>query len=77
MSKIMKNRRTFFKDLLRYFSLGAITFTGAKMVTRKPSPENQVCINKSICKDCQTFSACELPRALSIKDFMKRQNKDG
>ena len=68
----MNNRRTFFKNLLRYLSLGAITFTGAKMATRKPTLENQVCINKSICKECQTYSSCELPRALSIKEFIKK-----
>ena len=68
----MNNRRNFFKDLLRYFTFGAITFTGVKMMTRKPNLENQVCINKSICNQCKALPKCELPRALSMKNKQQR-----
>jgi len=66
------DRRKFFKTWARYLSFGTITFTGAKLMTKKPKLENQVCINKSMCKDCQSYAKCELPRALSMKLFKKK-----
>ncbi len=77
MKNTKTNRRNFFKTCARYLSFGAITFTGVKLVSRKPNPklQNQVCINNSICKNCNTFSKCELPRALSIKKFFRNNSQ--
>jgi hypothetical protein len=62
-------RKEFFVSCIRYFVLGAITlYAGVQLIRRGKRPlAGQECVNKGICRGCNTFNKCELPQAQSAK----------
>lgn len=63
------DRRSFFTGFGRYFFLVLIGGGSADLIRRyrKLDPEQQRCINKSVCCNCSAFERCVLPAALSAR----------
>ena len=60
------NRRAF----LRYGVLGGLAAVTVKLVARQ---RGQVCISDGLCRGCEAFDDCGLPRALSAKQAATNQ----
>jgi hypothetical protein len=62
-------RRQFFRDGLRYLTLGGLAAVGGKLVARQAArPAGQVCISAGMCRGCGAFEDCGLPQALSARE---------
>ena len=80
MSESAKNRHTrrrFFAGALRNASLALLGVgSGAAVVKRRRLLREGKCINQGICSQCAVFDECGLPRALSVKQALKRSDDD-
>ncbi|MGD2095789.1 MAG: hypothetical protein PVH77_12350 [Phycisphaerales bacterium] len=66
-----RNRREFFTDVLRYVTLGTIGVIGGAVFTkRRKLLKDGICINQGACAGCGIFERCNLPPALSKKQFI-------
>lgn len=63
---IAGNRREFFRAAGRY-GLAGLLLAVTAVVSRKPAPPGQKCVNQGICGGCGLLSSCGLPQALSVK----------
>jgi len=66
--EVIGSRREFFRATARYTLLG-VTTVAAWLMTRRAQLPGQTCINRGICAGCGQFTQCELPPALSAKQF--------
>jgi hypothetical protein len=66
-------RRLFVKRLLRNASLAVIGVAGgtAVMKRRRLLREGK-CLNQGMCRRCEVFDDCGLPRALSTRNVLAR-----
>ena len=66
-------RRLFITRLLRNASLAVLGLAGgAVVVKRRRLTREGKCLNQGICRDCDVFDKCGLPRALSTKTVLAR-----
>ncbi len=72
-----QTRREFFMDVFRYATLGAIgVISGAVFAKRRKLLKDGVCINQGMCSGCGIFEQCNLPPALSEKQFITRVDNE-
>lgn len=73
MNPASQDRRQFFVGLLRGATLGTLGAGGGLAVLkRRRLLREGKCINQSICKGCDIFDDCGLPRALSVRRAQER-----
>jgi hypothetical protein len=66
-------RRQFVGGLLRKASLAVLGLAGgAIVVKRRRLLREGMCLNQGMCRDCEVFDDCGLPRALSTRDVLVR-----
>jgi hypothetical protein len=64
-------RRQLVTRVLRDASLGLIALAGgAAVMKRRRLLREGRCLNQGICRDCDVFEACGLPRALSTRTVL-------
>lgn len=70
MEEFDKDRRDFIWSFGRYLLLGGLaSVSGGLILKRLLASEEQKCIEPNICKSCNIFDKCDLPKALlSRKD---------
>ena len=69
MSKPDINKRNFILSSLRFVAMGlfGLLIFHSVRKNKRLIRENK-CVNRGICSNCQIFSDCALPQALSAKD---------
>ena len=68
----VQNRRQLFTSVLRYAALGVLGAVGGFAFAKKRRlAQRGICINREICRSCEIFEECGLPRALSAKTNFK------
>jgi hypothetical protein len=71
-------RRYFFRRMLRRASLVLLGgASGAVIVKRQRLLREGKCLNQGICRACEVFDDCGLPRALSTKEVLARTSRGG
>jgi hypothetical protein len=66
-------RRQFIRRALRSASLAALGLAGgALVVKRRRLLREGKCLNQGMCRDCEVFDDCGLPRALSARNVLAR-----
>ena len=66
-------RRLFITRLLRNASLAVLGLGGgAAVFKRRKLLREGKCLNQSVCRDCEVFDDCGLPRALSVRSALAR-----
>ena len=69
-----QSRRELFTTVLRYATLGTLAaIGGAVFAKRRRLVQNGICINREICKSCGIFEECDLPPALSVKNYKENR----
>ena len=69
------NRRQMIKGALRYGTLGLVGFfAGSAVVKRRRLIKEGKCTERGICGGCKIYDECQLPPALSKKQFLDRKN---
>ena len=64
-------RRELLTGVLRYATLGALgAIGGVVFAKRRRLVEDGICNNHEICRGCEIFEKCSLPRALSEKQLL-------
>lgn len=66
-------RRSFLKDAGRYGLALLIGGGTAHLVTR----DREICINNSRCRGCERIDDCHLPAAVSTRQAIKQESRDG
>ena len=70
-------RRLFITRVLRNASLAVLGLAGgAAIVKRRRLLREGKCLNQGICRGCEVFDECGLPRALSTRNVSAR-SRDG
>ena len=68
MKEPVHARRQFFRGMLRHMSLAALGVAGGIAVTkRRRLVQEGKCVSGGVCRGCDMFDGCGLPRALSAK----------
>ena len=71
----IKSRRQMMAGVLRYAALGLVGyFAGSAIVKRRRLIKEGKCTDRGICGDCKVYESCQLPAALSKKEFFHRKN---
>lgn len=74
------NRRNALAGLARWGVLGVVGAVTGVFLKRKPTVENeQACVDTARrlgCRQCGQLDRCGLPRALSVKQFLKKHNEE-
>ncbi len=66
-------RRQFIRRVLRNVSLAVLSLAGgAVVVKRRRLLREGKCLNQGMCRDCEVFDECGLPRALSTRSVLAR-----
>ena len=68
-----QKRRQLFARGLRYLTGGLLVLAGGFTVAKRQRLLREgKCLNRGICGQCQLIDACGLPRALSVKQALRR-----
>lgn len=67
------HRRNFLKTAARSAFFGLFVVTSAYMGRKNAKLHKKGCINRDMCLDCRAFNDCQLPRALSAKQFTRKK----
>ncbi len=71
----MRNRRQMMIGVLRYAVLSLVGFfTGSAIAKRRRLIKEGKCIERGICGGCKIYEDCQLPAALSKKQFFIEKN---
>ncbi len=71
-------RRRFVSRALRGVSLALLGIGGAAVILkRRRLLREGKCLNSGMCRECEVFVDCGLPRALSTRDVLARIRDDG
>ena len=71
----MRNRRQMMTGALRYTVLGLVGFfAGSAIIKRRRLIKEGKCIDRGICGGCKLYEGCQLPPALSKKQFFTEKN---
>ncbi len=70
-----RTRRQMMTDALRYTVLGLVGFfAGSAIIKRHRLIKEGKCIDRGICGGCKLYGDCQLPPALSKKQFFIEKN---
>ncbi len=65
MEELDKGRRDFIWSLGRYLLLGGLaSVSGGLILKRVLASDEQKCIEPNVCRSCNVFDKCDLPKAL-------------
>jgi hypothetical protein len=71
----MTTRRRWFMAGLRWTAAGVISAVSLRLLSRKPTDESCADPHGLLsCRDCGALNGCSLPRALSLKQFLQKDN---
>ena len=71
-------RRRLLQRVLRNASLALLgAASGAVVVKRRRLRREGKCLNQGMCRNCEVFDDCGLPRALSTRDVLARVSHGG
>ncbi len=74
----VQDRRQLLAGVLRCATLGLLgTAGGSALIKRRRLMREGKCINRGICRGCETFEKCGLPQALSAKEVLASLNEGG
>jgi len=71
-NSVESSRRQLFIGALRYASLALLCAgAGSLLAKRYRLMREGICINEGLCKGCEVFETCRLPRASSAKQALR------
>ncbi|MCE5185812.1 MAG: hypothetical protein LLF76_06770 [Planctomycetaceae bacterium] len=70
----LSTRRQWLSATLRGAVLAGIACVWAHLSRRRQSPETACADPRTGCRTCGSLENCSLPRALSVKEFLKEGN---
>ncbi|MBC8481230.1 MAG: hypothetical protein H8D47_01005 [Planctomycetes bacterium] len=72
----IQNRRQMITGTFRYAALSVIGFfAGSAVIKRHRLVKEGKCISRGICGGCELYEGCQLPSALSKKQFFYRKKQ--
>jgi hypothetical protein len=73
---MQSTRRHWFTAGLRWTAAALISAVSLRLLSRKPTEESCVDPHGHLsCRDCGALNGCSLPRALSLKQFLQKNDE--